>query len=529
MQAVVEQALTEIRGAWRFRWKAVMVAWVLALIGLTVVFLMPDQFEADAKFYVDATTRIDEALEGVLIDAEENSQIALVREMMLSGPVLEQVARETDLDLRANTLEEKEALITQLARRIEIRSDSTDARARGRNQDDGVFEISFRDTEQQKALAIVDTLLDTFREDVVRGRTQGSEETVEFLQKEIARYAEQLRTQEQELADFKRENVGLLPGEGGGYFETMQKALADARLLEAERSVLVDRRTALLQQMRGQDPIIDGDAGIGVPQNDLESRIEELEANIEEMLTRYTDKWPDVIAARDQLQQLYERRDRELAELAGSENGVASNNPVYQQLQITLNETDLEITEVEGRLAALRAQIADLQARVDVIPEIEARLSGLTRDYEQIRNVYGELRERLEREQLRRSRLGWDGVTFQVIEPPQVSLRPVAPMRSELILLVFVAALAIGGGVAWLLHQLKPVFIDASALRSATGLPVLGSVSMTWQTRHRAERRHELKTLIASLAGIVVIVVLALVFKDIGVEAAEQIRRIASL
>ncbi len=533
MDVVVQKLLAEFRGAWRFRWQALIVAWVVCILGWLVVFVLPDQYEADARFYVDTTTRLDEVIDGIVIEADEGSQITLVRQAMLSRPSLERVARETDLDLGAYTPEDKEQLIDSLSKSIEI--SSTNSQERGRRETDGIYKISFRHADRQKSFAVVDAMLDTFREDVVSGRAQGSEETINFLQKEIADYGTQLELKETDLAEFKRDKVGLLPGQGKGYFELLQEKLTSARVLEAEHSVLIGRRTALIEQVRGERPMLeDGGSGGNTanPRNDLESRINDLEASIDEMLTQFTEKWPDVIAARDQLEQLRQRRDEELAELTASgESGgvIPSNNPVYQHLQISLNETNVEIGEYTRRIAALRSEISELQERVEIAPQIEADLAAKTRDLHQIRTVYGSLREKLQQEEIRQKRLSWGGVTFRVIDPPKVGLRPVAPLRVQLILLVVVAGLGAGGGLAYLLQMLKPVFMDQGSLRELTGLPVLGSVNMAWQAEHWSQRRHELVTLSVAAAAILVFAILALVFMDAGVHAGAEIRRIAAL
>jgi hypothetical protein len=91
------------------------------------------------------------------------------------------------------------------------------------------------------------------------------------------------------------------------------------------------------------------------------------------------------------------------------------------------------------------------------------------------------------------------------------------------------AGLGVGGAIAYLLHSLKPVFLDANGLRRFTQLPVLGSVSMAWETEHRSKRRRELFVFVAATAMIFVVAVLLLVFKEAGVEVGSEIRKLASL
>jgi polysaccharide chain length determinant protein (PEP-CTERM system associated) len=534
MEDTIQRLVSELRSAWRFRWHALVLAWSVCLIGWFIVFVLPDQYEAEARFYVDTTTRLDEVISGITVEADESSQIALVRQAMLSTPSLEAVARDTDLDLEVRDAAEMQELLSELADAINISNMSVSQQRFARDQSDGIFKITFQHADRQKAYAVVDTMLDNFREDVVSGRAQGTADTVKFLEKEIEEYQARLQNKEREIAEFKSQNVGLLPGETGGYFDLLQDKLELLRGLEAEYSVLNDRKSALLEQMRGERPMLEDESGSGIanPQSDLEVRIADLEASIDEMLTLYTDKWPDVIAAREQLEQLYARRDQELAELAESgEPGteIPSNNPVYQELQISLNRTNVDIAEMEQRIASLRRDVAGLEERVDVVPEVETELASLTRDLDQLRSVYVTLRDRLQQEELRQKRLGWGGVTFRIIDPPKVGVDPVAPMRLQLILLVVIAGLGAGAAFAYLMQLLKPVFIEIGGLRETTGLPVLGAVSMAWKVEHRKQRKHELLVLAAGTGLILVFAVLAVAFMDTGVEWGSEIRRMASL
>ena len=304
--------------------------------------------------------------------------------------------------------------------------------------------------------------------------------------------------------------------------------------MQAELSVLLNRRTALSKQLQGENPILPDDVsalGRGMPQNDLNSRIIALEASIQEMLTRYTEKWPDVISARDQLKQLYQQRDALLTELSRGADGtlgVPSNNPVYQEIQIAHNETNIDIAELGGRLVAAKAKVADLQGKIDIIPEVEAQLSELTRDYDQIRSVYTDMRTKFEQENLRRKRLGWDGVNFETMEPPRAAFDPIAPKRSLLLILVAIGALGAGGGLAYLMQQIKPVFMNATNLQRVTGLPVLGSVSLVWESRHQRQRKRELAAFVGAAASILLAVILLLIFQDFGIELGDSLRRLVT-
>ena len=114
MQDLYHLIQTELRGAWRYRWLALIAAWIVCALGWLLVFSMPDIYEARARVYVDADSRLADVMGEVGVRPGVGSRVYIVRQAMLGRPQLERVARESDLDLRARTEEEKEALLEYL-------------------------------------------------------------------------------------------------------------------------------------------------------------------------------------------------------------------------------------------------------------------------------------------------------------------------------------------------------------------------------------------------------------------------------
>src|SRR5690606_8670180 len=120
LRELLNKVLDELRGAWRFRWLAIAVAWLICLVGWYYAMTIPNTYQANAKVYVDTRGILRPLLQGLAIDPDVASGLDLVRQALLSRPQIEQVARETDLDLRATTPAQKEALITSIRERITI-------------------------------------------------------------------------------------------------------------------------------------------------------------------------------------------------------------------------------------------------------------------------------------------------------------------------------------------------------------------------------------------------------------------------
>jgi polysaccharide chain length determinant protein (PEP-CTERM system associated) len=363
------------------------------------------------------------------------------------------------------------------------------------------------------AVRVVDTLLNAFVEDTLGASREDSENARQFLEEQVREYETRLTEAESRLAEFRRANFERLPGTEGGYFQSLQ---AETEALEQARKDLglaVSRRDRILQRLRGEAPAA-GDFGpTGDDQdNTLAQRIREQEKRLEELMLRYTERHPDVVGVRENLARLRERRADELAaldELSGS-GPIASTNPVYQALQISLNEAEVEIATLETSLSDRQGRVARLQALVDEVPEVEAQLARLNRDYDVVQAQYQALLQSLERERLSRGAQQSERVEFRVMDPPVAGFQPAAPDRPRLLAMVLIGGLAVGGGLAFLLAQLRPVFLTADALRDATGFPVLGVVTMTRRAVRMAQRR--LAILVFCLSGTSLVVAFAAVY-----------------
>ncbi|MHB1571804.1 MAG: GNVR domain-containing protein, partial [Solirubrobacteraceae bacterium] len=144
---------------------------------------------------------------------------------------------------------------------------------------------------------------------------------------------------------------------------------------------------------------------------------------------------------------------------------------------------------IEQQIIDRRQEIANLRAAMSKAPEVQAQYAQLTRNYEVTKKQYDTLLSRLDSTRLGQRAASTGLVKFQVIDPPAANFDPVFPNRPLLIVGALFAALAAGAGIAYLLHLVRPVFVSTRQLAAATGLTVLGSVSMVWVDKHRIEQR----------------------------------------
>ena len=509
MNAALEFTLELIRGVWRFRWTAMLVAWIVCLVGWLVVLAMPDTYSAWARVYVDTRTRLSQVTQGIGVESNIASEAEGVREALLGGPQLEKVARVSMPDYASASSGQQAAIISGLRTRLQVEATGE------RNRPADLYMITYTDPDRQTARRVVDQLLKLFLANALGGSQEGSERAQQFLTQQIAEYDKKLQAAESRLADFKRHNAGLVPGAtGGDYFTRLHGDTDDLDKDRLALTVAEQKRDELQRQLSSEQPgMVSGAAGGGGA--DTSSAIRETQARLDELLLRFTDKHPDVIAARRTLEDLKKRQQTEIAAVRrGDQAAIAASglaaNPVYQGIKLQLSRADVEVAAARRQVSDREGKITELRKMINTAPEVEAEFARLNRDYDVTRGQYQALVERLNRAKLSDKADATGVVRFEVVDPPTGSDQPVSPDRIRLILVVLLGGLAAGIGAAYLMHQLRPVFVSARQLAELTQLPVLGVVSMTWLERHQAQARHAVWVYSMAVAVLIVLAALTL-------------------
>jgi polysaccharide chain length determinant protein (PEP-CTERM system associated) len=465
----------QLLGCWRFRWQAVGAAWLLALVGWATVVLMPDIYSASTRIYVDSQNALRPLLQGLAVDSDVKDEVRLMSRAILSRPNLEELARDTGLDIGAATPSEMDALIARLQASITVASTNE------------ILEIAYQNADPAIALDVVSTLLESFVEGTLGANRTDTTNAEEFLQEKLTEYELRLNEAEARLAAFKRENVGMMPGEEGDYYSRLQQEMQRLESLEGQLRSTRQRRDELGRQLEGEEPVFGLVGGTGDALESstvIDSEIAQYEEQLATLRLRFTDSHPDVIQVLSVLDGLRARREQLLAAQGGSSVSMPTMsgldmNPVYQQMKMSFNQSEIDLRELESQRNSQTQRVNQLRQKVDTIPEIEAELSRLTRDYDVTRAQYDQLLRRLEQAKLSgAAEESKEDVKFRIIDPPSVSAEPVGPNRPVLttgvLLLAVVGALA----VSFLFNLMRPVFFSATQLERNFPYPVLGAVTL---------------------------------------------------
>jgi polysaccharide chain length determinant protein (PEP-CTERM system associated) len=228
----------------------------------------------------------------------------------------------------------------------------------------------------------------------------------------------------------------------------------------------------------------------------IDARISAMEAQMEELLLKYTERHPEVAAAQAAINRLKEKRRNERSQVTATKapRDIAmqslAGNPLYQQMRLRASESAADVVANEAKVAMLKSEISQLQATVDRVLQVENEEQNLNRDYGVIKGNHAALLGRMEQARLTRQvDSSPDTVKFRILDPPKLPTWPSGPDRVRFGGLVFGAGLLGGIAVAFLISLLRPVFSDRRQLSEVAGVPVLGSVNMVWNKEQKLKRR----------------------------------------
>jgi polysaccharide chain length determinant protein (PEP-CTERM system associated) len=504
MSDIYLQVIVLLGGIWRRRWWVVAISWLVCGVGWTVVANLPDRYASSARIYVDMDTMLGPLMQGIAVNVNLFQQIDIMRRTLLSRPNIEKIILMTDLDLSLKNEEDKEDLVDSMAARINVKQ-------QGRN----LFRISYEDTERGLTKRVVQAVMQIFVEGNLGASRKDMETTRRFLDGQIRDYERQLVAAEQRLAKFKRDNMGMMPGRGQtNYYTHMQRIRAKKEATIAQIGEATMIREELRAQLKDVPQFLEVtretnfSKRVSGPGDDMIARILEMQQIMDSLLSRYTENHPDVLSTKRRLVALQKEFQAQQEEPAvtgpagpgDDEKPVAKtpgnkmvSNPVYEQVK-------LQLVQQEGILAALKSRIGQQSKSEEkwskvakLVPQVEAQLKSLDRDYQIVRAGYGKLRQRQESARLARElETKAQKITFRIIDPPKLPVKPSGPNRQLLFAIVLLAGLGIGAAFAFLLSQINTTFSTVQKLRSTFTIPVIGKISAIISVGERRRQRRGL-------------------------------------
>ncbi len=501
MEDLIRQAHVILRATWKHRRLGMLVAWVVGAIAAGVILRIPDRYEASARIFVDTQSILKPLMAGLAVQPNVEQQVMMLSRTLISRPNVEKLIRMSDLDLKIKGKAEQDELVEALTKTLKIQSVGRD----------NLYTISYRDTDPAKAQRVVQSLVSIFVESSLGDKRQDSDSARKFIDEQIRNYEKKLQEAETRLKEFKLRNIESQSGDGKdslGRLADTNTQLSQARLELRESE---NAREALKRQILGENPGRNGDSestsGVAMPE--LDSRIDAQKRNLDSLLQKYTEQHPDVLNTRRVIKELEDQKRKDVAELrkaaATNPSLLAGSGAASMELKRSLASADASVATLRTRVAEYESRQVRQREMMKSMPQVEAEYTQLNRDYDIHKKNYEQLVSRRESAELSGDLEAAGSVAdFRLIDPPRASSNPVAPNRLLLLPGGLLLALAAGLFAAFAASQIRPVFFDGKSLRDATGLPLLGTVSLIPNQSRLLKERASLHRFLIATAALVV-------------------------
>lgn len=446
----------------------VIVSFVsLTLLALYVGMNWPKIYTSSTSIYVEEQNIIGPLMQGAAVQTEVVDRSRIAREIIYGRKILLKVLNETGLDADAKNPVELERMMESIRQRTTVT---------GRPN---LITIAYEDSDPELAYAITKHLADLFIAESLADKARESEAAFEFIDNQARAYKEKLLQSEDELKRFRAENLEARPGIVGEIGQRNAALSAQLEQISQELNEARIRRASLVRQLSGEAEMATSFSRA----EQYKTRIAELQSQLDTLRLSYHETYPDIIHLKAQIQDLRAAIAREAAgQGIGGQGGSSPAidervlaNPVYQELQRTLYQTNTLIETLASRYENTKKALEEQMALGKRVQDYEARLSELTRDYEVNREIYADLTRRresarvsmnLDREQ--------KGLTMRIDEPPYMPHKPSGLQFIHFAVGGPIFALLIPIGAVVALRKLDPRIRSEDRITDELGLPVLG-------------------------------------------------------
>jgi polysaccharide chain length determinant protein (PEP-CTERM system associated) len=459
----------------RRKWWFVVPVGLSIVIGLLLVWLLPRSYQSTATIGI-STPRVAPNLVGAAtVDRAERTRA--VAQQLRSRPVLERAARLEGLDER----ESIDAAVNRLNRGLAVSFSSSAIKGSltpdQREQLDS-YDVVFTESTAADAQRILNRVAQVFVEENSRSIELRAQDTSEFIGLQLKGSEERLAALEARLRTAKEAYMGRLPSQTGANLQMVDglqrqlESYATQIRGEQDRLSLLDRQIEEMERGTDAGPINRTSAVMTT-----QARILTLRGELAEAQLTFTDKHPEVVRLKDELQTAEKAAAAERELPAKDRAPALQANPEYRRLVTDRNAARMRIAELQRQQRTAEGGIGQYRARVEAAPRVEQELLSMTREYELEREAYGKLKERrqaaLINEELMRTQ---GGEQFSILVPASYPSSPFKPNPFRVLLMALAAGLVIGGAGVMGREYLDRSVHDVRALRDEFELPVLAEI-----------------------------------------------------
>ncbi|WP_353117818.1 XrtA system polysaccharide chain length determinant [Nitratidesulfovibrio sp.] len=401
---------------------------VVTLLGVAASYVLPKRYQANSTVSIEQNV-ISDFVKGIAITPSLEAKMRIIKVSVLSRRTLLQVIQDLDMDLDAKG-DDLERLIETTRNNVDI----------GHDEKKGLFYIHYVNSSPVRARDFVNTLTRRYIEESTASKREESYEATRFLSDQIAVFQKRIDTAQQGIDEFKSDK---------GLILSLNENILREEIKETEHR-LGETRIRKNERLAQLNIMEHSSSGGG--------KLAEKEATYRAMLRTYTERHPDMVRARNEI---------EAMRVGPPSGGGRTASLEYQRVKVELDA----LTEME------RAQLELLEKDkrlLQELPAVQTELKVLEQTRQNEMLIYEQLVARYGQSEVsKQMELQDKAVSFRIIEPAILPLVHKFPNRPLIMIgsIFFGMALAAGSIVA---HDIAVRRVRSLEDLTSLGCQVLG-------------------------------------------------------
>ena len=486
--------------------------WLILLptiaIGLAigyVVFRLPDIYESSTLIVVKPATLPNSVVptmteENLTRELTSISQVVTSRSSL--QPLLEKYDLYHDERLRGEPME---MLIDAMRKQIKVEVNTS------RNEITNGFNITYRGRDPKSTQAVAGELASRYIDEQTKGTVNAGASAKQFIEDQVTNSKQELDDIDKRRLEYLQQNMNNLPSQSQALVGRLTALHESQKALIAELGRSRDLGAASRSQLGDITKSYEQEIALSAENTtdpkttmawaELVRRRSEYEGELQSLVSQYKDKHPDVLSKRKQIEDIKAQQDLMIGEWKTRieerrQKLIKLSDPRILTLKTNIAMMDSDVERQQKLLSETNSQIADLDSRINAIPNAEVGIEALDHEYQTKKANYDQLLV-----QQQKINLGANvdnqqlGGGIQVVDPANLPERPVAPKRFLLTAAGFGIGFALGLLLAGVFEVPRLFTIQtADDAKHYTNLPVLVTIPelLTAAEARAVPRRHKL-------------------------------------
>jgi polysaccharide chain length determinant protein (PEP-CTERM system associated) len=258
------------------------------------------------------------------------------------------------------------------------------------------FNVNFTGDNPQQARAVCIELTNIIIRENFSDREEVARETTDFLGRQVEDAKHRLDDLDTKLASFKGQFMGQLPEDSEKNLQVLMglnsQLETNSQTLNRAQQDKAYAESLLAQQLAAWKST----ASDSADPRTLQKQMADLQSQLLQLKARYTDDYPEVVKAKNDIKALQKKIDEVNAAAANpaavtETKANLSEPPEIQQLRLQVHQQQDVIAQTTRSQQKLEDQIKIYQGRVTLSPSVDQKYKELTRDYDSAQKTYNEL------------------------------------------------------------------------------------------------------------------------------------------